>query len=129
MKIDPIIKTALKHNRSFERLPNGDILVRAAENEPLELGLQPAEPWAPTPEQVEVASWFNRRATTEWSGQEKRKWREIIASFRFEGDEWNALKWYYTESGCPYLRKDLLTLLNNWNGEIDRAKIFDPNKK
>ena len=85
--------------------------------------------WHPSPEQIEVCSWFNRRPTTIWSPQEQRKWREVVANFKFEGDDWEALRWYYAKSGCPYLRKDLVTLLNNWNGEVDRAKQYDPSKK
>lgn len=129
MKIDPIIKTALKHNRSFERLPNGDIIVRASTDEPeLELSVS-SEPWNPTPEQIEVASWFNRKPSTEWSKKESLVWTTIQKLQDFTSDDWLALKWYYTESGCKFLRKDLGTLLNNWQGEIDRAKNYEPEKK
>jgi hypothetical protein len=129
MKIDPIIKAALKHNRAFERLPNGDIIVRASTDEPeLELGVT-SEAWNPTPEQIEVASWFNRKPSTEWSKKEKAAWLPHQTLQDFTGDDWLALKWYYTESGCQYLRKDLGTLLNNWQGEIDRAKNYEPEKK
>jgi len=131
MKIDPIIKTALKYNRAFERLPNGDILVRSSHDEPVELALNISNnPWNPTSEQIEVASWFNRRPTTPWSKKETVAWANLNGDMNFcKGDDYAALKWYYTESGCPYLRKDLGTLLNNWQGEIDRAKNYDPDKK
>ena len=36
------------------------------------------------------------------------------------------LTWFYTQSGYKYLRKDLLTLLNNWRGEVDRARTYEP---
>lgn len=130
MKIDPIIKAALKHNRAFERLPNGDIIVRASTDEPeLELSVS-SEPWNPSIEQIEVASWFNRKPSTEWSKKEKAQWAIIEKVQHFDGcDEWRALTWYYTESGCKFLRKDLGTLLNNWQGEIDRAKNYEPEKQ
>lgn len=128
MKIDPIIKTALRLNRAFERLPNGDILVKAPLDETPELGLQ-TETWDPSLEQIEVASWFSRRPTTVWNAKELKAWKEITKTFEFSGDDWDALRWYYKESGCDYIRKDLGTLLNNWSGEIDRAKQYDPSKK
>lgn len=129
MRTDPIIKALLKHGRPFEVLANGEILVKPAQAQ-TELFASVEEPeWNPSPEQIEVASWFGRRPTTVWSPQEQRKWREVVANFKFEGDDWEALRWYYAKSGCPYLRKDLVTLLNNWNGEVDRALQYDPSKK
>lgn len=119
----------MKHGRPFEVLANGEILVKPAQAQ-TELFARIEEPeWNPSSEQIEVASWFGRRPTTVWSPQEQRKWKEVAASFKFEGDEWEALRWYYAKSGCPYLRKDLATLLNNWNGEVDRALQYDPSKK
>jgi len=84
--------------------------------------------WNPSPEQIEVASWFHRKPTTEWSKKEKATWLPIETFFDFTSDEWKALRFYY-RSGCKYCRQDLQTLLNNWNGEIDRAKKFDPDAK
>lgn len=84
-----------------------------------------ANSWNPTPEQIEVASWFSRRATTEWSAKELKAWKAVQP---INAEDFEAVKWFYTESGCPYLRKDLQTLLNNWNGEVDRAKNYDPEK-
>lgn len=129
MKIDPIIKTALKYNRAFERLPNGDILVRASLDETLELGLETAELWNPTPHQTEVASWFGMRPTTKWDAKWQKKWKEIVADFDFASEDFDALKWYYNESRCAFVRKDLGTLLNNWQGEITRAKNYEPEKR
>lgn len=129
MKIDPIIKTALKYNRAFERLPNGDILVRASLDETPELVLETSELWNPTPHQTEVASWFGMRPTTKWDAKWQKKWKEIVADFDFASEDFDALKWYYTESGCAFVRKDLGTLLNNWQGEITRAKNYEPEKR
>ena len=80
-----------------------------------------------TPEQIEVGSWFSRRPTTAWSAKELKVWENIPKPI--DSEDWQALKWYYTRSGCKYLRKDIFTLLNNWSGEIDRAKNYDPNEK
>ena len=80
-----------------------------------------------TPEQIEVAGLVGRRATTEWDDKELKAWSRIRRPIAI--DDWKALRWYYRESGCTYLRRDLLTLLNNWNGEIDRAKNYDPHAR
>lgn len=83
--------------------------------------------WNPSPEQLEIGSWFNRRPTTPWSAKEKKAWQTIPDPI--DPDDWAALKWFYAQSGCKFLRRDLLTLINNFTGEIDRAKNFDPNEK
>lgn len=79
----------------------------------------PAE-WAPTPEQQQVAGWFDRLPTTPWSRKELRAWQAIC----FEPDDMKILDWFYLRSGYGYLRKDLLRLLNNWRGEVERARKF-----
>jgi hypothetical protein len=80
-----------------------------------------------SPEQIEVGSWFNRRPTTPWSEKELKTWAKIPKPIDCE--DWQALRWFYTQSGCQYLRRDILTLLNNWTGEIDRAKNYNPDQK
>lgn len=127
---DPILKALIKYNRSFERLSDGTLIVGPMKPEPCQLTLsgESLKDWSPTPEQTEVASWFNRKPQTEWSKREKSVWLPLQTLFDFTSDDWNALKWYYTQSGCPYLRKDIGTLLNNWTGEIDRAKNYEPTK-
>lgn len=99
------------------------------EEEAEEEFIKGSKSWNPTPEQIEVASWFNRKPATEWSKKEKAAWLPHQTLQDFTGDDWLALKWYYTESGCKFLRKDLGTLLNNWQGEIDRAKNYEPEKR
>jgi hypothetical protein len=80
-----------------------------------------------SPEQIEIGSWFNRRPTTPWSEKELKAWASIRKPI--DPDDWQALRWFYAQSGCQYLRRDLLTLLNKWNGEIDRAKNYNPDQK
>lgn len=77
-----------------------------------------------SPEQVEIGQWFGRRPTTRWSEKELKAWAKVPKPI--DPDDWQALRWFYTQSGCGYLRRDILTLLNNWTGEIDRAKNFNP---
>lgn len=67
-----------------------------------------------------LCAWFNRRESTVWSPRELRALR-AVAGLQTSEDDFAALETYYL-SDAPYRRKDILTLLNNWNGEIDRAK-------
>lgn len=128
---DPILKALIKYNRSFERLSDGTLIVSPMKQEPCQLALsgESLSDWNPTDAQIEVASWFNRKPSTEWSKKEKAAWLPHQTLQDFTGDDWQALRWYYTESGCKFLRKDLGTLLNNWQGEIDRAKNYEPEKR
>ena len=81
------------------------------------------KPWNPTPEQVLVASFVGRRPSTRWDAKEVKKWKELQP---LDPDDLDAVRWYYLESGCNFVRKNLITLLNNWPGEIDRARTYDP---
>jgi hypothetical protein len=67
-----------------------------------------------------IGSWFSRRASTIWSDKETKALKAVIA-LRTPPEDIDALETRY-KSGNPYLRRDILTLLNNWNTEIDRAK-------
>lgn len=72
-----------------------------------------------------IATIFKRRHTTAWSDKE-------IAAFKALGeidlDDLTLLERYYA-SPAPYLRHDLGTFLNNFAGEIDRAKKLPPEKQ
>ena len=74
---------------------------------------------------AEVGSWFRRRPDTAWSVKEMKSLREVLAN-PVSLKEVELLKRYYTSKHIPsekdYRRRDILTLLNNWNGEIDRAR-------
>lgn len=73
-----------------------------------------------------VGKLFNRREATAWSEKEIKALKSVEKLNTTE-DEILALEAYYTAdmpSGKDYRRRDILTLLNNWNGEIDRAKAF-----
>lgn len=67
---------------------------------------------------------FNRRDTTKWSDKETRAYRQ--GAELCPVDEFEIVEAYYL-SGGKYLRRDLFTLLNNWNGEVDRARQWKLN--
>ena len=69
-----------------------------------------------------IAAMFNRRLTTEWSKKEVESYRSIGTVD--EGDLL-LMEDYYKAPMPPdadYRRRDLLTCLNNWQGEVDRAR-------
>lgn len=77
--------------------------------------------------QTSVHKWFKRRANTKWSKVEDKALAELAKSYATVPldelrEDLDILEWYYTVSGCEFLRRDVKTLLNNWQGEIDRAR-------
>ena len=73
---------------------------------------------------IRVGSWFNRKPTTPWTDKERKKMGDIEKS-GVDTKDLDALEVFYkapTEEGC-YIkpRVSLITLLNNWPGEIDKA--------
>lgn len=79
--------------------------------------------WTPNEQQLTVARWFNRRETTQWSDKERRAWKAANP----QAPDIALLASYYTAEipkQWDYRRRDLLTLLNNWPGELDRARRF-----
>ena len=73
--------------------------------------------WTPTDAQRAVGAWFGRKPTTAWSVREQAAWRNIKADALAEGLQ--VLAQPYKQK-VKFTRRDLLTLLNNWTGEIDR---------
>jgi hypothetical protein len=69
-----------------------------------------------------VGGWFGRRPSTDWLPKEKKAVKEVFILDTPEEDI-AVLEKYY-QSGCDILRRDIVTLLHNWGGEIDRAKNF-----
>lgn len=67
-----------------------------------------------------ICRWFNRRPTTKWTPKELAKLK-MVAKLGTHPDDLASLDSYYS-SPNQFKRKDVETLLNNWNGEIDRAK-------
>ena len=69
---------------------------------------------------LRIGSWFKRRPTTKWSDRETRALKAVL-KLNTPTEDIDALERWYL-SGDPYLRRDPFTLLNNWNGEIDKAR-------
>lgn len=70
---------------------------------------------------IEIGSWFRRKPSTPFSEKELKAFRKLPVT---SDEDLEVLREYYV-SGMTlleYQRRDVSTLLNNWNGEIDRAK-------
>lgn len=75
-----------------------------------------------------VGGWFKRRESTAWSEDEEKKMKAIVRN-GYDPLDLDVLESYYCAAhptDKDYRRKDVITLLNNWNGEIDRARRFKP---
>lgn len=67
-----------------------------------------------------IGSWYGRRTDTPWTVYETLQLIRINPS-----DENIALmEKYYTSPDADFKRRDVPTLLNNWQGELDRARNF-----
>lgn len=68
-----------------------------------------------------IGSWFGRQPTTLWSVAEY----EALETVSPTEKELAGMEAYYSASileGEDYRRRDVITLLNNWPGELDRAR-------
>lgn len=77
-----------------------------------------------------VGGWFRRKPDTPWSDKERKKLREIAKVTTEES--LSCLERYYTGNhpvNGDYRRKDVMTLLNNWTGELDRARNWSQKPK
>lgn len=75
-----------------------------------------------------VKKLFKKRDSTPLDRSEQKAWKEAQASVEATSDEeWQLLEWAYsrrTGDAFTFRRKNMATLLNNWNGEIDRARVW-----
>ena len=69
---------------------------------------------------LRVGAMIRRRPSTHWSSKEIKALKEIF-DFNTPEEDLVALEARY-QSDDKYLRRELLTLLNNWNGEIDKSR-------
>lgn len=78
-----------------------------------------------SPEARRIAALFNRKLTTPWSVKEIRRFRELG---KISGDDLTAIECYYAAERKfgrdGVYRRDLYTFLNNFWGELDRARAF-----
>ena len=70
-----------------------------------------------------INKWFRRRAGTEWQSAELKALKLVVKLNTPESDLQLLDARYETKN--KYRRKDIMTLLNNWNTEIDRCKSGD----
>ena len=75
-----------------------------------------------------INGWFSRRESTKWSDKEMKGLRSVIRLETAEDDLQMLTKYYSADlpGNQDYRRRDVFTLLNNWSGEIDRARSFSP---
>lgn len=69
---------------------------------------------------------FRRRDVTPWSWKEDNAFRSIMP---IAEEDLAVIERYYGETipkDKDYRRRDLVTLLNNWTGEVDRARLRMP---
>ncbi len=72
---------------------------------------------------------FRRRDVTPWNFKEESAFKALLP---IDGEEIDAVEAYYSEvipKEKDYRRRDLVTLLNNWSGEVDRARGRKPAKQ
>ena len=75
--------------------------------------------------QIRICALFNRRVTTQWSEKEIRAYRKLGSIPEQDISEME--KWY-SRTDVDWRRKDVQTLLNNWQGELDRARNYKPSQ-
>ena len=77
-----------------------------------------------SPLAARICGWFKRRPSTMWDDKELKKLREV-ERFNTPEEDLVLLDKFYSAPDS-FHRKDVMTLLNNWNAEIDRAKNYQP---
>ncbi len=79
-----------------------------------------------------VAALFHRRPTTPWSPKEMRVYTQITKHYGLRLEDLDVIERYYVyqrkrENGIH--RRDLYTFLNNFAGELDRARAWDEEQR
>lgn len=81
-----------------------------------------------TKEAQRIGTLFNRKPTTPWSEREIRQFKKLKKAGCFDNlDDLRLIECYYVfergkEKGIH--RRDVYTFLNNWPGELDRARAW-----
>lgn len=70
-----------------------------------------------------VGRYYRRKASTPWSKSEDKKLDDIAARPEILAECREMMK-FYRDGRYTYQRRDIVTLLNNWAGELDRARSF-----
>lgn len=138
----PVIKLANLHGIQISDIgyqyPNARVAVGMAiptgkerkGKEPERNGKEPTlfevDKQKPDPTQLRLGALFHRRPTTRWSVDEMKAYRKV---YPVDEHDLKILEDYYTAKipkDSNYRRHDLITLLNNFNGELDRARKHRP---
>lgn len=80
--------------------------------------------FVPTETMLRFGRIFRCRVTKVWDKKELKALREIEP---VDEEDFRVIEKYYTAkipADKDYRRKNLIVLLNNWNGEVDRARNF-----
>jgi len=79
---------------------------------------------------IRLGKFFNRREGTRWSENELKALKLIMP---LDLEDVALMERYYLASipadGMDCRRRDLVTLLNNWSGELDRSNIYFASQK
>ena len=75
---------------------------------------------------LRICGWFRRRRTTTWTEKERAGLRAVVKLGTPEPDLVLLDGWFAAPD--TWHRKDVSTLLNNWNAEIDRARDWASKK-
>lgn len=97
--------------------------------ESIDLDEKPAnkqEKVSPTDMMVRVGALYGRKATTQWSKKEEKAYRDIGS---ITAEDVKMIERYHVEmkkqpEDKAFHRRDLITLLNNWSSELDRAREY-----
>jgi hypothetical protein len=76
--------------------------------------------------QLRAEALLKRRPTTPLSPKELAAWKRALPAIQATTeDDWAYLKAFYAlPQSETFSRKSIEALLNNWNGEIDRARLY-----
>lgn len=83
-----------------------------------------------SPESKSIAKLFNRKESTKWNDKEIRAFMKLRPIDK--DDLALVIDYYESERACgrgQYCRHDLQTFLNNFQGEVDRARMNHTTKK
>lgn len=70
---------------------------------------------------AKLCSWFGRDLASPWSKKEVRAFREVL-KLRPTDEDYALLEPNYKPTKARYRRKSIYSLLNNWNGELDKGR-------
>lgn len=87
-----------------------------------------------SPAAIRIARLFSRRLITPWSDKEIKVFRGLVKQKCFDDDlhDLQLIERYYRSERMKgdkgIHRRDLATFLNNYHGELDRAKAWNENQ-